>query len=531
MRNIRIVAPVVFVVLAADVQAQKLGTVHFQNSCSPAAQESFNRSVALLHSFEFRQAIDGFNATLKTDSTCAIADWGLALSAWSNPFANAIRPEKQIANGLAFVQSGRERGTKTQREKDYINAVALLYENAHPTDQLKRLEAYSDAMKGVAARYPNDTEASIFYALSLAISADPADKTYANQLKAGALLENLAKKYPDHPGLAHYIIHTYDVPPLASRALHAANAYSAIAPSLPHALHMPSHTFTRVGDWQKSIDANVKSAAAAARDKSGAEELHASDYRMYAYLQTAQDHAAHELLESIPKMQLDFDPTKPASAAPPSAGYFALAAMPARYALERGDWKAAAHLAVQKSPTPYADAITHFARALGAARIGDTATAAESIVELKRIRDDLINQNEKYWTEQAEIQIHGASAWLAFAQGKKEEALAMMREAAEREDATEKSAVTPGPIAPARELLGEMQLELNQPAEALRNFERTLKVEPRRFRTVADAAKAAMAAGDRVKAKRYYAQLIDVAKRGDKPGRPEVIAAQRIAAR
>jgi len=300
---------------------------------------------------------------------------------------------------------------------------------------------------------------------------------------------------------------------------------------LPHALHMPSHTYTRVGDWQESIDANLKSTEAARRDKSGAEELHASDYLMYAYLQTAQDRAAHELLETIPRMQSDFDPTKPASAAPPSAGYFAVAAMPARYALEREDWHAAAQLAIQKSPTPYADAITYFARALGAARTGDTASASTSIAELKNIRDELAKQNEKYWTEQTEIQIRDASAWLAFAKGRKSEALATMREAAEREDATEKSALTPGPIAPARELLGEMLLEMNQPAYALRNFERTLKIEPRRFRTIADAAKAAIAAGDRAKAKNYYAQLIEVSRRGDKPERPELIAARKITAR
>lgn len=531
MISIRIVGPVLFVALTANLQAQKLGTVHFQNSCSPAAQESFNRGVAFLHSFEFRRAIEGFGATVKADSTCGIAYWGLALSAWSNPFANAVRQPPQIQLGLGFVKAGRATGAKTQRERDYLEAVGLLYENATPADQLRRLEAYSDAMHALSVRYPDDAEASIFYALSLAISADPADKTYAKQLKAGALLENLARKYPDHPGVAHYIIHTYDVPPLAAHALHAADTYSSIAPSLPHALHMPSHTFTRVGEWQESIDANVKSGEAAHRERQGAEQLHAGDYRMYAYLQTGQDRAARELLESIPAMQADFDPTKPAGAAPPSAGYFALAAMPARYALERGDWHGAAQLAFQKSPTPYADAITHFARALGAARSGDTVTAAASIAELKKLRDDLANQNETYWTEQTEIQIRGASAWLAFAQGKKQEALATMREAAEREDATEKSAVTPGPIAPARELLGEMQLEMNQPAEALTNFERTLKIEPRRFRTVADAAKASMAAGDRAKAKKYYAQLIEITKRGDKPGRPELIAARRMAAR
>jgi hypothetical protein len=531
-----IVAVVSFVAITADLHpqgtpaAQKLGTVHFQNSCSTAAQAPFNRGVALLHSFEFRQAIDGFNSALQADSTCGIAYWGLALSAWGNPFANAIRPDKQISTGLSFVEHGRTAGAKTQREKDYIEAAAHLYENAHPADQLARLVAYSEAMHALADSYPTDTEASIFYALSLAISADPTDKTYANQLKAGALLENLAKKYPDNPGLAHYIIHTYDVPPLASRALHAAHSYSMIAPSLPHALHMPSHTYTRVGDWQQSIDANVKSTAAAARDKSGAEELHAGDYMMYAYLQTSQDHAAHELLESISRMQSDFDPTRPASAAPPSAGYFAIAAMPARYALERGDWHAAAQLAIQKSPTPYADAISYFARALGAARSGDTATASASIAELKNIRDDLAKQTEKYWTEQTEIQIRGASAWLAFAQGNKDQALSMMRDAAEREDATEKSALTPGPIAPARELLGEMLLEMNQPAAALTDFQRTLKIEPHRFRTIADAAKAAMAKGDRATAKKYYTQLIEISRRGDKPGRPELIAAREIVA-
>jgi tetratricopeptide (TPR) repeat protein len=248
-------------------------------------------------------------------------------------------------------------------------------------------------------------------------------------------------------------------------------------------------------------------------------------------LQTGQDRAARALLAKIPEMESRFDPAKPASAAPPSAGYFAITAMPARYALERGDWHGAAELAPQKTPTPYANAITFFARALGGARSGDTAIASAAIAQLKNIRDDLTTQNEKYWTEQTDIQIRGASAWLAFAQGKKEEALSTMREAAEREDATEKSALTPGPIAPARELLGEMQLEMNQPAEALKNFERTLKIEPRRFRTIVDAAKAATRKGDRIAAKKYYSQLIEVAARGDKPGRPDLSEARRMAGR
>jgi len=510
---------------------QKLGTVHFATSCNASAQPIFNRAVALLHSFEFRRAIEGFNATVKSDSTCGIAYWGMALSAWGNPFATGIKPARQIESGLDAVQRGRTTGSGTQREKDYGAAAALLYENAQSIDQRTRLVAYRDAMSALAARYPEDMEASIFYALSLAISADPADKTYANQLQAGAILEHLARKYPNHPGLAHYIIHTYDFPPLASRALHAASSYSIIAPSVPHALHMPSHTFTRVGSWQESIDANRKSTTVARQDKSGAEELHASDYMMYAYLQTGQDHAAHDLLESIPQMVSRFDPTKPASAAPPVAGYFAMAAMPARYALERGAWQDAAHLAAQKTSFAQADAITHFARAVGAARIGDTATAKSAIAELQRLRDELARQNEKYWTGQTEIQIRSASALLYFAVGRKDEALATMREAAEREDATDKSAITPGPIAPAREMLGEMLLELNQPAEALKDFEKTLSVEPRRFRTVAGAAKAAEAAGDRAKAKKYYAQLAEIAALGDKPGRAELIAARRMAGR
>ena len=510
-------------------QRQKLGTVSFATSCTPAAQPIFNRAISLLHSFEFRHAIEGFDQTLKTDPACGIAYWGIALSAWGNPFAPGIKPEKQIQAGLDAVKSARTAGSATQREKDYVAAVSLLYENASTMDQPTRLAAYRDAMSALATRYADDVEAQVFHALALALSADPADKTYVNQLKAGAILESLVRKYPDHPGLAHYIIHSYDVPPLASRALNAANSYSTIAPSIPHALHMPSHSYTRVGAWQESIDGNLASKVAAKRDLSGAEELHASDYMMYAYLQTGQDRAARALLASVPDIVTRFDPTKPASAAPPMAGYFAIAAIPARYALERGAWREAANLTVKKSPFPFADANTHFARALGAARVGDTAIARSAIAELERLRDELARQNEKYWTEQTEIQIRGAKAWLVLAQGRKDEALATMREAAKREDATEKSAVTPGPIAPARELLGEMLLELKQPAAALTEFERTLKIEPRRFRSVAGAARAATAAGNRATARTYYAQLVKIAARGDKPGRAELVTARRIA--
>jgi hypothetical protein len=535
---IRITLALVLIFCGVVSQAQgqnpaptrKLGTVHFTTSCSPAAQPVFNRAVALLHSFEFRLANEAFNETLKADPTCGIAHWGLALSAWGNPFAPGIKTPKQIETGLAAVQHARTAGARTQRERDYVAAVAKLYENAQSIDQPARLKSYRDAMSALTTRYPDDIEASIFYALALAISASPADKTYASQLKAGAILENLVRKYPDHPGLAHYVIHSYDVPPLAARAVRAAHTYSIIAPDIPHALHMPSHTYTRVGEWQQSIDANRASKVAAKRDTSGAEELHAGDYMMYAYLQTGQDNAARALLATIPEMVSRFDPTRPASAAPPSAGYFAIAAMPARFALERGAWEEAARLEIKESPFPFADAVTHFARAIGAARIGDTATALSAIRMLQRNRDDLTGGNEKYWAEQTEIQVRGALAWHALAHGRKQEALERMRDAAQREDATEKSAVTPGPIAPARELLGEMLLELNQPAAALREFERTLKIEPRRFRTVAGAAKAALAAGNRAAARTYSAELLTIARLADKPGRGDLISARKLAA-
>ncbi len=356
-------------------------------------------------------------------------------------------------------------------------------------------------------RTSDDTEARIFYALSIAAAASPNDKTFAEQLKAGAILEQLIVSQPDHPGLSHYIIHSYDFPPLADRALEAARRYSKIAPSAPHALHMPSHTFTRLGYWQDSIDTNLRSAEVAKRENSVAEELHTMDYRVYAYLQTAQDRSARQLLEALPEVQSRFDPEAVGSAAPGSAGVFALAAIPARYALERGAWADAARLEPHASNYPYTEALTHFARALGAARIGDTASVRSSIDALQRIKQQLVDAKEVYWAEQAEIQRSASTAWLAFAEHREADALAEMRAAATREDATEKSAVTPGPLAPARELLGEMLLLTKQPAEARKEFEATLKKEPNRFRAVYGAARGASLSGDRAAARRYYDQL------------------------
>jgi len=505
---------------------EKLGTVHFSTSCNGAAQEEFDRAVALLHSFQFSRAIDGFNIALKSDPSCAMAYWGIALSDWSNPFAAGLKSTSQLQDGRQAAERGQAIGAKTERERAYISAASKLYTDFEKTPQRVRLLAYRDAMGELAAQYPQDHEASIFYALALAASEEPTDKTYASRLKAGAILEALFAQEPDHPGLAHYIIHTYDVPPLAARALPAAERYSEIAPDAPHALHMPSHTFTRVGYWQESIDSNRAAATAARREGQPAEELHALDYQAYAYLQTAQDEAARRLVESLPEIASRFDPKKLiGGAAPPTAGYFALAAIPARYALERQDWKAAAQLEVRETSFPYTEAMTYFARGLAAAHLGDIATARASCDALSKIHERLSKSNESYWAEQVEIQRRGVSAWTMLAEGRTDEALQEMKSAAEMEDGTEKSAVTPGPLAPSRELLGEMLLQMNRPEQALEEFEATLKREPNRFRALYGAARAAQLKGDREASREYFRELLKVCERADKPGRKELAEA------
>jgi hypothetical protein len=507
---------------------EKLGTVHFATSCTEGAQKELDRAVARLHSFQFIDAIHGFNAALESDATCGMADWGIALSQWSNPFATGMKDKGQLQAGRESAERGKAAGAKTERERAYIAAVAKLYSDFESTPQQARLINYRDAMGEVAANYPGDHEAQIFYALAISASEDPADKTYAGRLKAGTILEKLFEQEPDHPGLAHYIIHTYDVPPLAGRALKAARRYSEIAPDAPHALHMPSHTFTRIGYWQDSIDSNVAAAAAAKRENQTAEELHASDYEIYAYLQTAQDEAARQMLSSLPEIASRFDPKVVISGAGgPSVGYFALAAIPARDALERQEWKQAAQLTPQETPFPYTEAMTWFARGLGAARLGDAQTADESMAALKQIRERLVKASENYWARQVEIQELEVGAWVALAKGRKEEALRQMKSAAELEDGTEKTAVSPGPLAPARELLGEMLLKMNEPAPALEQFEATLKKEPGRFRALYGAARAAELSERREASQRYFRELLKVCEHADKPGRAEILEAKK----
>jgi hypothetical protein len=540
MYRIKVFAAVLLLFAAArgmtqeyeHANGEKLGDVHFATSCNEVAQGEFNRAVALLHSFQFGRAIEGFNAVLGEDPTCAIAYWGIALSDWSNPFAPGSKSTGQLQLGRENAERGKSQGAKTDRERAYLAAVGKLYSDFENTPQQARFLAYRNAMGDVAAKYPEDHEAQIFYALALAAAEDPADKTYADRLKAGTILEKLFEEEPTHPGLAHYIIHAYDVPALAGRALIAARRYAEIAPDAPHALHMPSHTFTRLGYWQESIDSNVAAAAAARHQGQTAEELHASDYETYAYLQTGQDEAAAGIVSSLPEIASRFDPkTVLIGAGPPAAGYFALAAIPARYALERQDWQQAEGLALRETAFPYTDAMTWFARGLGAARLGHAAAANEAATALTRIQERLLKANELYWARQVEIQALAVTAWSALAAGKKEEALRQMESAAALEDGTEKSAVTPGPLFPARELLGEMLLEINEPTKALEQFEATLKKEPRRFRSLYGAAHAAQRIGSPNTSQRYFRELLRVCANADKPGRPELKEAREALAK
>jgi len=530
----KLIAAILLTVVASSSRAQehqhgngeKLGTVHFATSCNEVAQKEFNRAVALLHSFQFSRAIEGFTAVLGEDATCGIAYWGIALSDWSNPFAPGMKDKSQLQLGRESAEHGKTVGAKTEREREYLAAVGKLYSDYEATPQRARLIAYRDAMGEVATKYSEDHEAQIFYALAIGASEDPADKTYAGRLKAGAILEKLFEEEPTHPGLAHYIIHAYDVPALAGRALVAARRYSEIAPDAPHALHMPSHTFTRTGYWQESIDSNVAAAAAARHEGQTVEELHATDYEIYAYLQTGQDLAAGRIVDSLPEIVSRFEPKAVMSGAgSPSTGYFALAAIPARYALERRDWKQAEQLTVRETPFPHTEAMTWFARGLGAARLGQATAANESAAALRQIREHLVKAGENYWGLQVEIQELGVRAWATLVEGKKEEALRQMKSAAELEDGTEKSAVTPGPLAPARELLGEMLLELNEPAQALEQFEATLSKEPGRFRALYGAARAAQLSGNREASQRYFRELLKVCVHADKAGRSEVTEA------
>ncbi len=498
---------------------ENLGHVHMVTTCAPGVAARFDRGLGLLHSFWFGAAIDEFSAVTATDPQCGMAYWGIALSHWGNPFAGT-RTAQALAAGREASAKGMALTRPSARERAYLTAVAELYRDFETVDQRTRTLAYERAMATLSRDNPDDPEAAIFYALALSQTALLSDKTYQNQKAAGAILEPLFRKYPEHPGIAHYIIHAYDFPPLAPNALDAAKRYSTIAPSAPHALHMPSHTFTRVGYWQESIDTNIASAKAAARDHTVTEQLHAMDYQVYAYLQTGQDRAALALVTEAPSLGPGIA-TSPANAAPPVAGYFALAAIPARYALERGAWADAAGLEVHPTAFLFPDAMTHYARALGAARAGRPADAERDLAALAAIGEKLAGI-DAYWAEQIGIQRRAAEAWVAFAEGRTADALPAMSAAAELEDKTEKSAISPGPLVPVRELYGDLLLEAGKPADALTAYQASMAREPRRFRGLSGAERAAAAAGRNDLAREYHAQLVALCPKADVPGRAEL---------
>jgi hypothetical protein len=493
------------------LSAEQVGTVDFQTSCAAAVKTDMNRAVALLHSFWFPEARQEFEAIAAKDPACAMAYWGVALTYWGNPFGGLRTPET-IATGKTAIEKAKATGTPTRREVGYIDAVAGLFSSADVTTQRARVVAYEQTMGQIAKDNPADVEARIFWALSVAQTATPTDKTYAANLRAAEILEPMFKKMPAHPGLAHYIIHAYDAPPLAPRALDAARRYASIAPVVPHALHMPSHTFTRVGYWKESIDTNRKSAEAArkAGGPAGAgEELHALDYQTYAYLQLADDASAKGVRDHAVTVAAAGSTAAAAGAA--GAGAFALAAIPARYVLEREAWSEAAALTVRPTPNaPYTEAITHFARGLGAARGGKPADAAVEIERLAAIKARMLEMKDAYWAEQVDIQRRVVEAWKVYAEGDKAKGIELLSAVADAEDLTDKSAVTPGPIAPARELYGFMLLDAGRAKEAQAAFQATMTKEPGRFLGLYGAGRAAEASGDKAAAAALYKKLLDM---------------------
>jgi hypothetical protein len=497
---------------------QKLGTVHFATSCNETAQRRFDRAMRYQHSFWYTESGEIYQDTLKADPECAIAYWGIALSLLNNP--HGLIPVPNLPLGLAAIEKAKAMGAKTERERDYIDALAVMYVDYDKTPHQARVQSYLKAMEALAAKYPDDDEAQIFYAITLNVSASPADKTYANQLKGAAILEPIWQRQPQHPGVAHYLIHLYDYPAIAAKGLPAALRYSKIAPNAPHAQHMPSHIFTRVGYWKESITANTASVQAAKTNKEVGDQLHGQDYLVYAYLQLCQDREARGVVDEIEAAQ--FEPDAFAAA-------FSRAIAPSRYTVERADWTGAANLEVKPSKFPHVMAITYFARALGAARSGNPVAARADAAKLAEIRDKLREAKNDYWAGQVDVQEQVASAWILYADGKFDEALRAMSAAATAEDNSEKSPVTPGPPAPARELYGFMLLERGMAKEALAAFEATMAKEPNRFNGYVGAAKAAQALGDTAKAKATYEKLVALAA-GSSSERPTLAAARAFVA-
>lgn len=481
-----------------------LGAVNFPVSCTPEAQTRFNKAAALLYSFHWSRVEAGLNDVLEADPNCAMAYWAKAVASFDNPLGSRPTPrhEKQ---GWAAVEKARQLMPKTERERGYIEAVEAFFKDHDKVGYETRAAAYERAMERLHARFPDDSEAAVLYAFWLQVTADRNDQTYSNQLRSAAILEKVFAAQPHHPGAAHFLIHAYDFPAIASRGQDAAKRYAAIAPAAPHALHMPSHIFSRTGDWRDSIETNARARAVAKLDN---DHYHALDYMMYAELQLARDAEGQKLLDTIataPKPKLQVRQVA-----------YASAAMPARFALERGDWAAAARLELHPARAdfpwgnfPEAEAVNAFARGIGAARSGNPGAARNELERLTKLREAMVAQKKAYWADQLDVQVAAISAWVARAEGRNDEALARLRAAADHEDRTEKHIMMPGWVLPVREMLGELLIDLDQPTAALAAFEQSQKTDPNRFRNLYGAARAAELAGNRDKARHYYARLLE----------------------
>src|SRR6184192_3839034 len=500
------------------------GKVEFPISCTPAVQSEFSRGVALLHSFFYEEARRVFTSVAERDPKCAMAQWGIAMT-WWHPIWTPPTPDEMSA-GKAAIEKAMAMNAGTDRERGFITALNVYYntpdsstadavgQSCHgPVGSRDRVVAYEKAMRQLRDKYPDDFEAQTFYAFAiLAIGyATPNDTTLSKQLQAGAMLEKLWKSNANHPGVVHYLIHCYDYPALAQRGLAAARSYDSIAPWVPHALHMPSHIFTRLGMWDESIEANRASAEASRayaamrhRDATEAEELHALDYMAYSYLQEAQDTEAKKIVDIAAKVKKT-NPELEFSAA------YALAAIPTRYAFERNDWSAAATLPIPDLPHwsafPFLEALIEYGHALGRAHTGDLDGARKAIARMQQLRDATKEPKFDYFKSHLDLQMQAASAWVAAVEGKKKEAIDMLRRAADSEDILGKHPVSPGAFVPIREQLGTLLLEIGQPSEAQREFEAALKIYPGRFKGLYGAAQAAEQAGDNENASRYYTKL------------------------
>jgi hypothetical protein len=515
---------------------EELGRVNFPVTCTPQARRQFNRAVAWLHSFEYEEAEKVFTEVAATDPRCGMAHWGIAMSNYHPIWAPPSVAE--LKKGLNAIEKAKSVGARTERELDYIAAIEFFYKDSDKLDHRTRAFAYGKAMERLYRRYPSDSEAGVFYALTLiAKGMMTGNKSYADEKKAAQILNRVLAREPRHPGVAHYLIHSYDYPALALLALPAARSYAKIAPSSAHAQHMPSHIFTRLGLWQEAIrsnlDAKASAKAYAVRNRMpGAwdEQLHAMDYLTYAYLQGAQDKNAWAVLDELYQIR---------KAEPENFKVaYAFTAIPARYALERRRWDEAAELTMRQGPLGtfpwqrfrWAEAHIHFARAVGAARAGDTASARQEVEKLAAIRQALTEIKGDYdWAKQVEIERQVASAWLAYAEGNHGESLRLMSAAAELDDATEKHPVTPGSVLPAREQLGELLLELKRPLAALQSFEASLRTAPNRFNGLYGAARAAKLAADQKRAKTYYGKLVTLCRQADSV-RPEIEEAKAFLA-